>query len=269
MTTWQDLEAELDAWAGAGLEATFWWRDDDAVEPSAALERLLALAASSEIPLAIAAIPGRCSSTLPRRLAETAATVTALQHGYLHCNHAPAGAKKAELGSHRPTATICEELGRGAALMAGLFGSAALPVLVPPWNRIAREVLPALPGLGLTGLSRYGPRSHKARVDHLVQTNTHVDIIRWKQPRGFLGEPEALALLVGHLSARRRAMEAAAGLDPLEPTGLLTHHLAHNEAAWTFLARLLPLLAGHAASRALTAAESFGDLSAPGSGGQA
>lgn len=265
MTAWQDLEAELDAWAQGGREATFWWRDDDAVEPTAALDRLLALSADSGVPLAIAAVPGRCAAALAERLAAAAGSATALQHGYAHCNHAPPGEKKAELGGHRPVAAVCEELARGAALMAGLFASQALPVLVPPWNRIAPELLPLLPDLGLAGLSTYGPRPPAGPAKGLVQANTHVDIMRWDAPRGFLGEAEALGLLCGHLRARRDA--AADGeIDPAEPTGLLTHHLAHDEAAWAFLAKLMPLLGRHAAARAVTATEIFGTMPTPSSG---
>ncbi len=265
MTTWRDLEAELDAWARAGREASFWWRDDDAVEPSAALDRLLDVSAESGVPLAVAVVPGRSSAALAEYLAAAAGPAIALQHGYAHCNHAPADEKKAELGSHRPAATVCEELARGAALMAGLFPAGALPVLVPPWNRIAPELLPLLPDLGFTGLSAYGPRPSAAPVKGLLQTNTHVDIMRWDAPRGFLGETEALGLLCDHLRARRDAAEGIA-VDPSESTGLLTHHLQHDEAAWSFLARLVPLLGRHAATRAMTAAEVFGTIAEPNSG---
>jgi hypothetical protein len=265
VTTWQDLEAELDAWGLAGREATFWWRDDDAVEPSAPLDRLLALSADSGVPLAIAVVPGRSVAALAGRLASTAETTTALQHGYAHCNHAPPGEKKAELGRHRPAAAVCEELARGAAVMAGLFASETLPVLVPPWNRIAPELLPLLPDLGLTGLSTYGPRPSAAPAKGLLQANAHVDIMRWDASRGFLGEAEALGLLCGHLRARRNAA-GNGGVDSAEPTGLLTHHLAHDEAAWAFLARLMPLLSRHAAVRAITAAEVFGDMPKPNGG---
>ncbi len=262
MTTWRDLEAELDAWALAGREATFWWRDDDAVEPTAALERLLALSGDSGVPLAVAVVPGRSADALARRLAAAAGIATVLQHGYAHCNHAPADEKKAELGSHRPATAVCEELARGAALMAALFESGALPILVPPWNRIALELLPMLPDLGFTGLSTYGPRPTAAPVAGLVQANTHVDIMRWDAPRGFLGEAEALGLLCGHLRARRDAA-GHGGVDTEEPTGLLTHHLAHDGAAWAFLARLMPLLGRYGAARALTAAEAFGAIPEP------
>jgi hypothetical protein len=257
MTTWREIERELDAWAEAGRSATFWWRDDDAVEPTAALDRLLALAVAQEIPVATAVVPGRSNAALGRHLAAAADVATPLQHGYLHRSHAPAGEKKAELGPHRPSARICEELMRGAAQMAALFGPEALPVLVPPWNRIAPELTRALPKLGLTGLSTYGARQVSAPVPGLTQANTHVDIMRWDAPRGFLGEPEALDLLCGHLQARRLAAADGTGVDPTEPTGLLTHHLAHDEDAWEFLERVLPLLARHPATRAVTASEVF------------
>jgi len=38
---WDDLARELDKWAGLGLEATFWLRDDDAETRTPALDRLL------------------------------------------------------------------------------------------------------------------------------------------------------------------------------------------------------------------------------------
>ena len=257
MTSWREFEQELDAWAEVGLSATFWWRDVDAVEPTAALDRLLALAATQEVPVAAAVVPGRSCAALGRRLAAAANIATPLQHGYLHRNYAPAGERKAELGGHRPSARVCEELMRGSAQMAAIFGPGALPALVPPWNRIAPELIPMLPELGLTGLSTYGARLASAPAPGLIQANAHVDIMRWDAPRGFLGESEALGLFRGHLEARRRAGTGRADVDPTEPTGLLTHHLAHDEPAWEFLQRLLPLLARHPAARAITASEVF------------
>ena len=39
---WSRLQAELDAWAEASIEATLWWRDDDAFDDTSALRTLLA-----------------------------------------------------------------------------------------------------------------------------------------------------------------------------------------------------------------------------------
>lgn len=257
MTSWPELEQELDAWASAGQRATLWWRDDDAAEPTAALARLLDLSAAHDMPLALAVVPGRCSHALGRRLSGDPDAVTPLQHGYRHLNHAGSGQKNAELGDHRPLPVICEELARGVALMAATFGGRALPVLVPPWNRIAPRVVAALPEMGLSGLSTHEPRAAANPVPGVTQVNTHVDIMRWTAPRGFLGEAEALGLLCGHLRARRGVQTTEQQVDRAEPTGLLTHHLAHDAAAWGFLERLLPLLARHPAALMLSARDVF------------
>src|SRR5215470_6504094 len=87
VTDWSDFTAELDRWAAAGLPATFWWRDDDAVDVSPALERLLDLSRDRAAPLALAVIPATARPALAVRLApEVAATV--MQHGFAHRNHA-------------------------------------------------------------------------------------------------------------------------------------------------------------------------------------
>ncbi len=262
MTGWPQLERELDAWTAAGRCATLWWRDDDAAEPSAALDRLLELSAARNLALALAVVPGQSSHALGRRLSGALDGRTPLQHGYRHLNHAGSDHKKAELGDHRPLPVICEELARGAALMAATFGDRALPVLVPPWNRIAPRVIAALPALGLSGLSTHEPRAAEHPVPGLRQVNTHVDIMRWTAPRGFLGEAEALGLLCGHLGARRKGPSEQQVVDPAEPTGLLTHHLAHDTAAWGFLENLLPVLARHPAVRMLSPREVFAGVGA-------
>ena len=252
MTTWRNLTEELDAWTAAGRRATLWWRDDDAVEPGPALARLLGLASERDLPLALAVVPARASEALAEALGADPARTTPLQHGYAHRNHAPASEKKAELGAHRPANAVLEQLLRGRGRMTALFGDAWAPVLVPPWNRIAEPLVPALAGLGFVGLSTLGPRAAAVPSPGLVQINTHLDIMHWPAPRGFLGEAEALEILVGQLRARRLGE-----VDAEEPTGLLNHHPAHDEAAWSFLAALLDRLAGHPAVRFLDAGEAF------------
>jgi hypothetical protein len=60
-----------------------------------------------------------------------------------------------------------------------------------------------------------------------------VDLIAWRGGRGFVGEEAALGAAVRHLTAKREG-RADAG----EPTGWLSHHAVHDEAAWAFLERL-------------------------------
>lgn len=61
---WDRLAAELDRWDAAGRRATFWWRDDDAVAPTPALDACLkaAVAHLSD------RLDGRCDADEPTGL---------------------------------------------------------------------------------------------------------------------------------------------------------------------------------------------------------
>ncbi|MGH6931822.1 MAG: polysaccharide deacetylase family protein [Dongiaceae bacterium] len=257
MSSWEALDRELDGWAAAGRVATFWWRDDDAVAPTGQLNRLLATldhAANQGAPICLAVIPAQVRPELASALMGRE-TVRVLQHGYAHLNHAPAGQKKAELGTDRPAGDVLTELRIGREHLAGMFGPAALPVLVPPWNRIAPAIAAALPAIGLRYLSTYGPRPPARQGAEIRRLNTHIDIMDWHAGRRFVGEAMALQLAVGHLAVRRRGDN-----DPDEPTGLLTHHLVHDEAAWRFVGAFLNRTLVHRAARWLNGAEIFPDL---------
>lgn len=243
--TWGNLVRELDRWHESGRTATLWWRDDDARAPSGALDRLLELSCRHRIPNALSVVPDGVGKDLAT--AVSGAPVVVLQHGCRHVNRAPPDAKKCELVAET---AIEGALEAGRARLAELFGTRSLPVLVPPWNRIDQALLPRLADLGYRGLSRFKPR-HAARIANLHQVNTHVDIVSWPEG-GFLGEDETLAATVGHLAGRRTA-----AVDPDEPTGLLTHHLDHDESCWTFIDRLFDETGNHPAVRWLDAGEIF------------
>lgn len=257
---WDALRAELDAWADAGRTATFWWRDDDAVEPTPALDRLCALAGAAGVPLALAVIPAHATAALARALDAHPGGrpgVSVIQHGWSHANHAPPGAKKTELGAERPADAVLAELAAGRERLAALFGGRFVAALAPPWNRIAPAVPARLPEAGLVGLSTHAARG-PARPG-LTQVNTHLDPVDWHGAgaapggaRAFLGDAAALAPALAHLAARR-----AGTADPDEPTGLLTHHLVMDEATWTFAERFLTVTRAHPAARWLDAPALF------------
>ncbi len=253
MADWSGLEKELKAWRMAGRAATFWWRDDDAKGVTEDLDRLLALRREARVPLALAVIPASAHDPLARRLAPLA-EITVLQHGFAHVNHAPEGEKKVEIGGGRPADQILGELIAGREKLESLFSLKSLPALVPPWNRIEPEIVTALAERGFSGLSTWGPREAAATAG-LVQVNTHIDIIDWKGERKFVGEERALDQAVEHLKARR-----AGAADADEPTGLLTHHLAHDRGCWKFLAEFLARTSGHSAARWLGAPRLFAQL---------
>lgn len=249
---WRALEAELAVWRKAGRVAAFWWRDDDAVTPGAALDRLLDLAAGHRASVALAVIPALVEPALARSLEQHAARTVVLQHGYAHSNHAPAGAKKCELVDPAQRPALLGELQRGRDRLSALLDDRLLPVMVPPWNRIDTALLRRLPALGFMALSTLKARPAAAPVPGLLQVNCHLDILQWRPQRGFLGTEGALALLTAHLAAKRRG-EA----DAEEPTGILTHHLVHDAQAWSFLAELFAFLEEQEAVRLLSPREIF------------
>ena len=224
---WQALDEELARWRDAGRAPEFWWRDDDATALTAPLERLLALADASAVPLALAVIPLGAGAEL-----FSAASADVLLHGTDHRNRAAPGEKKTEFAASEAEDDAIARLKSARERLAKLAGPRFLPVLAPPWNRFKRALLARLPECGLHGVSGYGTRAAAHAAPGVVEVNTHVDIIDWHGTRGFVGEETALGAALKHLAARRAGTANAS-----EPTGLLTHHAVHDTAAWTFIAR--------------------------------
>ena len=253
MVSWPDLFAELDRWHEAGEVATFWWRDDDAVAPTERLQRLLSIAPG--VPVSLAVIPAAARHELAEWLGccgrTPAAEITVLQHGWRHLNHSGSG-KKSEFPIHRPSTQVALDLTAGRDRLSGLFGERALPVLVPPWNRLDDCFLELLYGCGLSGISRSLPRRRLRPAPRVIEANVHVDLVAWKAGRGFIGEEAALRGLLEHLQSRRLSVVSRD-----EPTGILTHHLVQDQATDDFLARLTARCCSHPAARWLGAAKIF------------
>jgi len=234
---WAALAHELDAWAAAGRVASLWWRDDDAGDTAPALDRLLALARRHGVPVGLAAIPARATEALGGRLATEPRTVAVLQHGWVHADTDAGAARQIELSDAWAAAAADRRLRGGWERLRGLFGARALPVMVPPWNRIDPGIATRLPALGYIAVSCLGAR----RPDDPgpPRLNVHADIMDWSV-RGFRGDAAVLEALVAHLRDRR-----AGGADPAEPTGLMTHHLDADAACWAFLDRLFTETCAH------------------------
>ena len=249
---WQALDEELAAWRADGREATFWLRDDDAVADTAALRRLFDIGQAASVPVALAVIPKDAGEDLARAV-DGYESVSVIQHGWCHANHAPPTEKKFELGDHRPTEVVGEELRRGDERLSQLFGQRYRKVLAPPWNRIGPNVTAHLGLWGYAGLSVFGPRKRSVRPNGVWCANTHIDIIDWKGTRGFRGDDAVIGQAVGHLKARRTG-----SADPEEPSGLITHHLVHDEASWAFIGSFLARTKRSPATRWLALPEVFG-----------
>jgi hypothetical protein len=252
---WQSFADELLRWQDSGRVVDFWWRDDDAARPSDAFNRLTALATQASVPLGLAVIPQQAELALFARLGVETAV---LQHGVDHRNRAPKGEKPSEFPATEANDLALARIAAGRSRLLQLAGSRLLPVLVPPWNRFSAALIEGLPGLGIRGFSTFSPRTSREPVRNLRQVNAHVDIISWKRGRVFVGEERALAKAVTHLAQRRTGV-----VDPIEPTGWLTHHACHDETIWGFLERLFEHTRARAGVRWLSSVDVFlGDASA-------
>lgn len=244
---WNLLTDELDMWQNAGRTATFWWRDDDAIQYTEQLEQLDQLSRTHSVPLSIAAIPARLQPSLID-FVKTRQNITVLQHGYAHQSHAAKGVKKIEIGGQREAGDIEAELRDGYHILSEAFGDQFLPVLVPPWNRIDVHAYALLTRVGFTGLSSMWARKEAFPVAGLHQVNCHLDPVNWRQDRGIIDEHLAIGQLHLHLFGRRTGF-----LDADEPTGILSHHLDQTAEVWNFCDHLFKLLTEHPAASWLEA----------------
>jgi hypothetical protein len=246
---WRALTDELARWRDTARPVEFWWRDDDAARPDAALARLCALSAQAAVPLALAVVPLESDPALLGVLRET---VTVIQHGTDHRNRAGAGEKKTEFPAAEPPQAAGARLAVARERLAAWAQARFVPVLAPPWNRLPETLVPQLVPAGFRGLSRFGARAAALPAAGVRQVNTHVDLIAWHAGRGFVGEDLALGAAVRHLAAKREG-----GADAAEPTGWLSHHAVHDEAAWAFLERLFETLRAAPGLRWCSAQELF------------
>ncbi|MGF9759547.1 glycosyltransferase [Microvirga sp. 0TCS3.31] len=234
---WSPLNDALERAKDQGCPVRFWWRDDDAVADTPALDRLLTLARRYDAGIGLAVIPDGLQASLTSRLTDEGSAF-ALVHGWSHANHAPPESKKAEFGADRPVETMAMEAQRALQVANNHLGAKLLPVFVPPWNRISGALIPHLPRLGFAGLSTFTDRGAASPAPGLLQINTHVDPIDWHGTRSAVEPQQIIAALTGAIG-RRIAGEA----DKDEPIGFLTHHLVHDKVIWTLSERLIAQLA--------------------------
>lgn len=239
LTALQQREAD-------GKPVRFWLRDDDAVQPGPALDQLLALTHAHSVPLTLALIPAFTGKALQQRLALTRHVSVAV-HGWSHQNHAPAGQKKQELGPHRGVPAVVAELSCGFHHLSGLYETQFLPMLVPPWNRLAGTLVPELSTIGFRALSTFGDQAHAS----IAMLNTHIDIIDWKGHRGGRATNQLVTDIIAQLPLSNPAI------------GVLTHHLVHDARAWEFLEQLFSATSRHPAVRWVAANELLQEICLP------
>ncbi|MGB7205698.1 MAG: polysaccharide deacetylase [Anderseniella sp.] len=224
------LEDELRVWQHDGAVPRIWWRDDDAVTLTPALEKLQELAERADTQVLLAIIPAHADARLATYV-KASSHLTACVHGWAHVNHATYPDKKCELGNHRPLQDVLADVERGCARVRALFEGEFAPVLVPPWNRMRLDLVPHLAEVGIMAFSTFTHKLQEPRI----QANTHVDIMSWKGVGGARGK--SLDEVAGDLTTAFGVSRKNGGY----PIGLLSHHLVHDETAWEVLSELVSL----------------------------
>jgi hypothetical protein len=126
---------------------------------------------------------------------------------------------------------VLSEIARGRQRLAGLFGPNLAPVLVPPWNRMRDDLAPRLGEIGIRAFSTF---AHKRPYPE-IQANTHVDVMDWKAPGGATGKAS------GRLQNELATALGVSRANGFYPIGILTHHLVHDDVAWSSLSTVLAL----------------------------
>ncbi|MEI9983979.1 MAG: hypothetical protein WDN69_12680 [Aliidongia sp.] len=228
---WRDLTAELDRCRSPMI---FWWRDDDAVAATPALDRLLRLRAELDLPLALAVVPAPAEASLAARL-DSEPGVGVLQHGWDHANHAGANAPPSEFPAGRASGEIQAQLSAGRKRLKDLFGGRFIPALVPPFNALGGNAVASVQASGLTRISLATDFAGLA----LPSRNVHADLIDWRRGTA-VPMASAIRSIVLALRLRRFGLTEAG-----RPIGVLTHHLVHDEAIWSLTGELLSRLKAH------------------------
>jgi hypothetical protein len=236
---WTPLRKALATSRAQRVSVPLWWRDDDAIIATRALDHLTDLSRRTGIPVHLAIIPAHVDPALPDLLDPD--YMLPIVHGWAHTDHSRPDEKKNEFLTVR--AHSVQETRLAMEKLTGLFGPRLRRMFVPPWNRINPAVTAALAGQGYQCLSTFGAR-HAASLSGLSLVNTHVDPIWWNGSRDLLDPDALITRAATHIEARAQGLA-----DADEPFGLLTHHLVHSPAIWAFAEAFLTEMQTGGASR--------------------
>ncbi|MGB9989063.1 hypothetical protein [Pseudoduganella rhizocola] len=241
------LRKELNRWDAAGRTCQLWLRDDDLAAITPQFNRLRALVEKHDVPALLAVIPGQAAPTLGK---DTMAVhhFQFAQHGWRHQNHEQPENRKSEFGPARSSAAIRHDMLKGARRMGELFGERYINVFVPPWNNLAPDSMAAT---SYAGMSRHVSMGKIKLPAGMVETNTHVDLMRWTATPS-LQAPDWIAAQLSHYLGRQRK-----GKDTLPAVGLLSHHLVMDGDGWQFLDELLALTSSYPCVRWAKPSELF------------
>ncbi len=176
MTQWTDFQVKLSQLQEKNQKISFWWREDDVSEDCEHLEQVLAVLAISNVRPLCGAIP----KLLTRQMAELVRShpeCIVCQHGWNHMNNYSDDYK-----CEFDTIDDFAKLVTGRDFLQNEFHEQFLPIYIPPWNNISKELKTFLLQNGYAGISSYNYDPARKRP-----LNCDVDLINWKQSESFGG----------------------------------------------------------------------------------
>lgn len=214
---WQEFEQNLSI-LSFDRDISFWWRDDDAVEMTMSLEKLINLSENYKTPCHLAVIPEIVSKI------DLSNHQYVLHHGIEHKNNALPHQKKIEIGGDLSKKYFRQKITDHKKKLEELFGASYYPCFVPPWNRIEEKYLSLIEEVGFKALSVHRDVIFSNR--NFYQLNTHIDIIDWKNNKKTHDDAYLLSMIIEDIRSGEN------------PVGFLTHHLDHCDKSWSFLEKL-------------------------------
>lgn len=249
--SWDRLFDELGLWRKSRRTASFWLRDDDAVEETPPLRRLADVAGRFGVDIGLAVVPGNLADGFADHLRDKRPYFFPMCHGWKHIDYGKAG-KPGEFGADRPLREVADDATKALAEFRRQFEGVPA-IFVPPYGRIVDALTAALPGIGFQGVSS-GPTPMERRLARAVSRlgslpaigrlrtptwprfDVHVDPYDWSAGRA--RSPAAIEQdTVGYLRLRRLGFVPSTA-----PIGLLLHHLAFDDETWTHCDGLLRAL---------------------------
>lgn len=164
----EEVRNELATWAGEGMTARFWWRDDDAVFDTPQLRRLIEIARNSRIVAGLAVVRERADNSLVRLV--STADCCVWQHGWGHHFHA-----SGEFADGRALEAMTHDALIGERALDRFFRPTGWQrVFVPPNHSISMPFKALIPSLGYSGVSAGVPLT--PRLEHVVYVNAEIDV---------------------------------------------------------------------------------------------
>ena len=204
-----------------------YFRADDVAVPSRQFDRLIRLFARHNVPLALAVVPAWLTQSRWRALMQICRRSSALwcwhQHGWRHVNHATSG-KKQEFGAERSLRAIDTDLTKGRQRLETILLQDFYPLFTPPWNRCSSQTLTLLEKGGYRAVSRFAGARPKL-PDGLVDVQLNVDLHTRKDK----------VMRRGWHDLFNDLQQSIAG----GSCGIMIHHRRMNDAAFSFLDRLI------------------------------